>query len=691
MPPPRPSVLSLLLLLVVAVLLPPAAAAAAAKHRHASASSPTAALPASYLRVSWASNLTLLGSASLLPGAAAVALTTPTRDGVGAGRALFSEPVRLLVPSSAVPVSFSTRFTFRITPAPTYGDGLAFLLTSSRTVLGASNGFLGLFPSSSASDEGEADLRGVTTIAVEFDTHRDVALRDPDGNHVALDAGSIFSVASASPGVDLRAGVPITAWVEYRAPRRRLSVWLSYSPFRRPAKPALSADADLSGLLRTFMYAGFSASNGNGAALHVVERWTFRTFGFANSSHASPPSEPPAPLNKPLLPHNKPMLLTGNHHNQRHHQHNLLYKVLGGVFGGVVVLVFLIGGSVVWLSRPIRRPSEERMVPSEQKPYGTMSMEVVRAATKGFDSGNVIGVGGSGATVYEGVLRSGSRVAVKRFQAIWPCTKAFVSELAAMLNCPNHPNLVRLAGWCCSKDELVLVYEFMPNGNLDSALHTMGGATLPWEARFRAVLGIASALEYLHDGCDQRILHRDVKSSNVLLDGEFNARLGDFGLARLVSHGGLPHTTQPAGTLGYLAPEYAHSGVATERSDVYSFGVLALEVATGRKPVERGISVVDWVWLLWGRRRLVDAADQRLQGRFVAEEMRRVLLVGLSCVHPDCRKRPGMRRVVKMLDGTASLTLVPDKKPPVMLQTPVNQASSMNSVDTVNTAFYSCR
>ncbi|XP_066327298.1 L-type lectin-domain containing receptor kinase S.7-like isoform X2 [Miscanthus floridulus] len=677
----RPSVLTLLLLL--AVQLPPAAAAA--KHRHASESAP--APPASYLLVSWASNLTLLGSASLHPGATAVALTTPSRDGVGAGRALFSEPVRLFVPSSSAAASFSTRFTFRITPAPTYGDGLAFLLTSSRTFLGASNGFLGLFPSSSASDEGEADLRGVTTVAVEFDTHRDVALRDPDGNHVALDAGSIFSVASASPGVDLRAGVPITAWVEYRAPRRRLSVWLSYSSFRRPEKPALSADADLSGLLRTYMYAGFSASNGNGAALHVIERWTFRTFGFANSSRASPPSEPPAQPNKALLPPNKPLLLTGSH--QHHH---LIYKVLGGVLGGMVLLIFAIVASVVWLSRPARRPTEERTVPpSEDKPYGTMSMEVVRAATKSFDSGNVIGIGGSGATVYEGVLPSGSRVAVKRFQAIWPCTKSFVSELAAMLNCPNHPNLVRLAGWCCSKDELVLVYEFMPNGNLDCALHTMGGATLPWEARFRAVLGIASALEYLHDGCDRRILHRDIKSSNVLLDGEFNARLGDFGLARLVSHGGLPLTTQPAGTLGYLAPEYVHSGVATERSDVYSFGVLALEVATGRRPTERGISVVDWVWVLWDRRRLVDAADQRLQGRFVAEEMRRILLVGLSCVHPDCRKRPGMRRVVKMLDGTAPLTMVPDKKPPVMLQTQVNQGSSMNSVDTVNTAFYSCR
>lgn len=677
MPPPCSSILAALLLLL-AVHLPPAAAA---KYRPASTSSSQASSP-SYLRISWASNLTLLGSASLLPGAAAVALTTPSRDGIGAGRALFSEPVRLLLPSSAAPASFSTRFTFRITPAPTYGDGLAFLLTSSRTFLGASNGFLGIFSSSSASDDGEADLRGVSTVAVEFDTHRDIALRDPDGNHVALDAGSIFSVASASPGVDLRAGVPINAWVEYRAPRRRLAVWLSYSSSRRPEKPALSVDVDLSGLLRTNMYAGFSASNGNGAALHVVERWSFRTYGFANSSQAPPPSEPPVPPAKPLLS-------TGNYHPYRHHF--LLYKVLGGVLGGLAFLVLVVGGSVACLYKPIRRTKQETTVPSEEMPSGTVSIDLVRTATRNFDSGNVIGVGGSGATVYEGVLPSGSRVAVKRFQANSPYTKAFFSELEAMNNCPHHPNLVSLGGWYKGKDELVLVYDFMPNGSLDSALHTLGGATLPWEARFKAVLGVASALEYLHDECDRRILHRDVKSSNVLLDGEFNARLGDFGLARVVSHGGFPLTTQPAGTLGYLAPEYVHSGVATERSDVYSFGVLALEVATGRRPIERGASVVDWVWGLWGRRRLVDAADQRLQGRFVAEEMRRVLLVGLSCVHPDCRKRPGMRRVVRMLDGSAPLILVPDKKPPVMLQTQKNHASSMNTMETINTAFYSCR
>ncbi|XP_051205327.2 L-type lectin-domain containing receptor kinase S.7-like [Lolium perenne] len=680
MPPPYFAAFFISLLLLAAPLPP---SAAAKVRRHAST-----AATASYRRISWASNLTLLGSASILPGAAAIALTTNSSDGIGAGRALFSDPVRflLLPPQQA---SFSTRFTFRIAPSPSYGDGLAFILTSSRAFLGASNGFLGLYPSSSASDD--PDLADVSTVAVELDTHRDVALRDPDANHVALDAGSIFSIASASPGVDLKAGVPITAWIEYRAPRRRLRAWLSYSSSRRPDKPALSVDVDLSGLLRAYMYAGFSASNGEGAALHVVESWTFRTFGFPNSSHASSASPVPSPPPTDQASFKSTTLPLPTNH--RHH-HHLLYKLLGGVLGSVALLVLLAAiSTVLWLGhRKGRSKIEEPAVMFEDKNFrGMLPMEVVRAATNNFGSENVIGIGGSGAIVFEGVLPSGSRVAVKRFQAMRHCSKAFESELRVTLDCPHHPNLVPLLGWCSSEHDLVLVYEFMPNGNLDSALHTKGGATLPWEARFGAVLGVASALTFLHDECEHRILHRDVKSSNVLLDAEFNARLGDFGLARMVSHGGVPLATQPAGTLGYLAPEYVHSGVASERSDVYSFGVLALEVATGRRPTEKGTAVVDWVWSLWGRRRLVDAADQRLQGRFVAEEMRRVLLVGLCCVHPDCRKRPGMRRVVRMLDGTAPMTLVPDKKPPVVLKSPLNQTSSVNTMDTKNTAFYSCR
>jgi hypothetical protein len=246
----------LLLFLLLACLLPPTAARG----------------------ISWASNLTLLGSATLLPGEASVALTTNSSDGIGAGRALYSVPVCLLLPpldprAAPAHASFHTRFTFRIVPSPSYGDGLAFILTSSRTFLGGSNGYLGMYPSAATGEHAD-----VSTVAVELDTHRDVALRDPDGDHVALDAGSIFSLASASPGVvDLRGSIPVTAWVEYKSTPGRLRAWLSNSTSHRTRNPQLSVDIDLAPLLRAEMYVGFAASNGEGTALHIVDvdTWTF--------------------------------------------------------------------------------------------------------------------------------------------------------------------------------------------------------------------------------------------------------------------------------------------------------------------------------------------------------------------------------------------------------------------------------
>ncbi|XBI68341.1 L-type lectin-domain containing receptor kinase S.7-like [Triticum dicoccoides] len=243
-------------------------------------------------RAAFLKKLTLLGSASILQGRQlAVALTTNSSDGIGAGRALFSDPVRLLLPRAdprAAPAqaSFATRFTFRITPSPSYGDGLAFILTSSPTFLGASNGYMGLYAAAPA----PASAPGVSTVALELDTHHDVALHDPDGNHVAVDAGSIFSVASASPGVNLKAGVPITAWVQYHARRRRLQAWISYSSSRRHLDPALSLAIDLSGLVEELMYVGFSASNGEGGrAIHLIENWSFRTFWDLNTAQGPPP------------------------------------------------------------------------------------------------------------------------------------------------------------------------------------------------------------------------------------------------------------------------------------------------------------------------------------------------------------------------------------------------------------------
>ncbi|KAL2502848.1 L-type lectin-domain containing receptor kinase IV.1 [Forsythia ovata] len=191
--------------------------------------------------------------------------------------------------------------------------------------------------------------------------------------------------------------------------------------------------------------------------------------------------------------------------------------------------------------------------------------------------------------------RSKVEIAVKRIshesrQGI----REFVAEIASMGRL-RHRNLVPLLGYCRRRSELLLVYEYMPNGSLDMFLHDQPKITLNWEQRFR-VKGVASGLLYLHEEWEQVVIHRDIKASNVLLDGELNGRLGDFGLARLYDHGTDHHTTQVVGTLGYLAPEHSRTGKATTSTDVYAFGSFLLEVACGRRPIEPKAAPNDLIW-----------------------------------------------------------------------------------------------
>ena len=187
-----------------------------------------------------------------------------------------------------------------------------------------------------------------------------------------------------------------------------------------------------------------------------------------------------------------------------------------------------------------------------------------------------------------------------------------------MVGCLRHKNLVQLQGWCCEDTELVLVYYYLPNGSLSNILHRNSNSTrvLSWKQRFHIVVGVASALTYLNEECERQIIQRNVKTCNILLDAEFNAKLGDLGLAEVYEHSSnTREATIPAGTMGYLAPEYVYSGIPTEKTDVYSFGVVVLEVATGRRPLDdNGIVVVDWVWDLWKKGKLIEAADSTVDG-----------------------------------------------------------------------------
>ncbi|KAJ1434892.1 Serine/threonine-protein kinase, active site [Sesbania bispinosa] len=245
---------------------------------------------------------------------------------------------------------------------------------------------------------------------------------------------------------------------------------------------------------------------------------------------------------------------------------------------------------------------------------------------------------------------------------------SFKSDSEVHRNEISRTKLVKvLIGWCHKKNDLLLIYEFMSNGSLDSHLYG-GKSLLTWAARYNIAGGLASALLYLHEEWERCVIHRDIKSSNVMLDSNFNAKLGDFGLARLLEHGKGSQTTVLAGTMGYLAPESATRGKASRGSDVYSFGIVALEIACGRKPIEvkaseEQVLMVEWVWKLYGMGNLLEAADPRLCGEFDEQEMERLMIVGLWCAHPDHNLRPTIRQAVHVLNSEAPLPNLPSNMP----------------------------
>jgi serine/threonine protein kinase len=248
--------------------------------------------------------------------------------------------------------------------------------------------------------------------------------------------------------------------------------------------------------------------------------------------------------------------------------------------------------------------------------------------------------------------------------------KEFIAEVASMRRL-RHRNLVQLLGYCRRKGQLLLVYDYMPNGSLDKYLHDRSkGGTLDWPQRLHIIRGVASGLSYLHEDWEQIVIHRDVKASNVLLDDQMNGRLGDFGLARLYDHGSDARTTHVVGTMGYLAPELGHTGKATPSTDVFAFGAFVLEVTCGRRPIKQDegnnrVMLVDWVAEHWRNGLITKAADTRmLNSRFNLDEVSLVLKLGLLCSHPLPNGRPTMRQVMQYLDGDM---LLPDSSPAAYL------------------------
>ncbi|XP_010531913.1 PREDICTED: receptor-like serine/threonine-protein kinase At1g78530 isoform X2 [Tarenaya hassleriana] len=268
---------------------------------------------------------------------------------------------------------------------------------------------------------------------------------------------------------------------------------------------------------------------------------------------------------------------------------------------------------------------------------------------------DILGSGGFG-TVYRLAIDHSTVFAVKRLnRGTSERDRGFERELEAMADI-KHRNIVNLHGYYTCPHYNLLIYELMPNGSLDSFLHGRSREenVLNWASRYKIAVGAARGISYLHHDCIPHIIHRDIKSSNILLDQNMEARVSDFGLATLIQPDKTHVSTFVAGTFGYLAPEYFDTGKATMKGDVYSFGVVLLELVTGRKPTddqffEEGTKLVTWVKgvVRDGREELV--IDNRLRGSPV-QEMQNVFGIAMMCLEPDPSMRPTMVEVVKLLE-----------------------------------------
>lgn len=542
------------------------------------------------------------------------------------GRAIYKDQFQLWRDNKNVKATFSTTFVLNIlnqTAQP--GEGLAFVIAGNKDLPENSEGqWLGI-------------VNGITNgtnqsqiVAIEFDTKKSYE-QDINDNHVGLDVNSVYSIRQVPlTRVNLANGTDIKVQVRYDG--QNITVFVA-----NMETPLLSEPIDLSEYLPEKVFVGFSASTGDDTQLNCVKSWAFDGSDIGGDSKA--------------------------------------FRIWIVV---LVLAVVLLAGVAFYCWRRYRAreldDDIEGLINGTNLAPKKFRLKELKKATGNFNPKNKLGKGGFG-TVYKGIWRN-KEIAVKRVSETSRQGKQeFIAEVTT-IGSLRHRNLVKLIGWCYERHDFLLVYEYMPNGSLDKFIFYdeknsgPGEVTLNWEKRLSVIHGTSQALDYLHNGSEKRVLHRDIKSSNIMLDSEFNARLGDFGLARTIQENLKTHhsTKEIAGTPGYMAPESFLVGRATVETDIYAFGVLILEVACGRKPGNQSEqhsynnSIVHWLWELRRKGRILDAADSRLGG--VSEkEMECVLILGLACCHPNPHLRPSMKTVLQVLSGEADPPVLPPERP----------------------------
>ncbi|KAK6922944.1 Leucine rich repeat 4 [Dillenia turbinata] len=339
--------------------------------------------------------------------------------------------------------------------------------------------------------------------------------------------------------------------------------------------------------------------------------------------------------------------------------------IAGGVAAGAALLFAAPAIGFAWWRR--RKPQEYFFdVPAEEDPevhlgqLKRFSLRELQVATDGFSNKNILGRGGFG-KVYKGRLADGSLVAVKRLkEERTPGGELQFQTEVEMISMAVHRNLLRLRGFCMTPTERLLVYPYMANGSVASCLRERppNEPPLDWPTRKRIALGSARGLSYLHDHCDPKIIHRDVKAANILLDEEFEAVVGDFGLAKLMDYKDTHVTTAVRGTIGHIAPEYLSTGKSSEKTDVFGYGIMLLELITGQRAFDLArlandddVMLLDWVKGLLKEKKLDMLVDPDLQNNYVEAEVEQLIQVALLCTQGSPMERPKMSEVVRMLEG----------------------------------------
>ncbi|PIA51934.1 hypothetical protein AQUCO_01000064v1 [Aquilegia coerulea] len=560
------------------------------------------------------------------------------------GRATYAERVQIWDSDSGTLADFTTHFSFVVDTqgASNYGQGLAFFLAPVGFQIPPNSvgGFLGLFNTTTS----DASSRN-KIISIEFDSFSNPEW-DPPYEHVGININSISSARDFRWNASLHSGDTTNVWITYNATTKNLNPVFQ-------GESHLSYQVDLMQVLPEWVTIGFSAATGRYVERHRLQSWEF------NSS-----------MNEKVT--------KGKNKGRT--------RLVVGLVVSFSVLTCAVGIAIVivWRRRRMQRAMYmeghgitgdfERGTGPKRFTYG----ELV-SATNNFSEDRKLGEGGFGC-VYRGFLSYlDLAIAVKKIsRGSRQGKKEYITEVKTISQL-RHRNLVQLLGWCHDKGEFLLVYEFMPNGSLDA--HLFGKTKhLTWAVRYKIALGLASALLYLHEEWEQCVVHRDIKSSNVMLDSSFNAKLGDFGLARLMDHELGPQTTGLAGTLGYLAPEYINTGKASKESDVFSFGVVALEIASGRKSVDptgdSEMGFVELVWDLYGSGSLLSAVDEKLLMEFDVNQVECLMIIGLWCAHPDHSSRPSIRQAIHVLNFESKMRDLPPKMPVPLYHVPAGLLSS---------------